>query len=70
MTSETYVDEVEYGGCDKDAVPTILKESPVCAWVDGNNGLGVIVANFSMNLAIQKAKKCGIGWVVAKRICI
>ncbi|KAJ3649961.1 hypothetical protein Zmor_021674 [Zophobas morio] len=64
---KTYVDEVEYGGCDKDAVPTILKESPVCAWVDGNNGLGVIVANFSMNLAIQKAKKCGIGWVVAKR---
>jgi LDH2 family malate/lactate/ureidoglycolate dehydrogenase len=64
--AETYIDEIREGGCNKDAVPHILKETPVTAWVDGNNGLGVVVGNFCMNLAIKKAKASGIGWVVAK----
>jgi LDH2 family malate/lactate/ureidoglycolate dehydrogenase len=66
VLAETYIDEIREGGCNKDAVPHILKETPVTAWVDGNNGLGVVVGNFCMNLAIKKAKASGIGWVVAK----
>jgi LDH2 family malate/lactate/ureidoglycolate dehydrogenase len=47
--------------------PKILKEAVATAWVDGMNLLGPVVGNFCMNLAIEKAKKCGIGMVVAKR---
>lgn len=32
----------------------------------GNNGLGVVVGNFAMDLAVKKAKEIGVGWVVAK----
>ena len=44
----------------------ILKESAATAWVDGQNGIGPVVGNFCMDLAIKKAKECGVGWVVAK----
>jgi len=43
-----------------------LKEKGGTAWVDGKNLLGPVVAKFSMNLAIEKAKEHGIGWVCAK----
>lgn len=54
------------GLCDGHAVPEILKESPATAWVDGKSALGAVVGNFCMDLAIKKAKRVGIGWVVAK----
>jgi L-2-hydroxycarboxylate dehydrogenase (NAD+) len=44
----------------------IIHESPGTAVVDGDNGLGVVPAVFSMNLAIEKAKNCGTGWVATK----
>jgi LDH2 family malate/lactate/ureidoglycolate dehydrogenase len=52
--------------CDSKANPTILKETAATAFVDGNNGLGPVVGNFCMGLAIQKCKESGVGWVVAK----
>jgi LDH2 family malate/lactate/ureidoglycolate dehydrogenase len=62
-----YVDEVDNKTADPNAKPVVLKESPATAWVDGNNGLGPVVGNFCMQLAIEKAKSVGVGWVVAKR---
>lgn len=62
-----YVKDIESGNCDPSAEPTVLKESAATAWVDGNNGLGVVVGEFSMKLAISKAKDSGVGWVTAKR---
>lgn len=47
--------------------PVVLKETAATAWVDGCDGLGATVGNFCMDLAIKKAKECGIGWVAAKR---
>jgi L-2-hydroxycarboxylate dehydrogenase (NAD+) len=44
----------------------IIHESPGTAVVDGDNGLGVVPAVFSMKLAIEKAKNCGTGWVATK----
>ena len=41
------VQDIESGNCDPSADPTVLKESAATAWVDGNNGLGVIVGEFS-----------------------
>lgn len=45
----------------------IIKETPTTALVDGNLGLGLYIGPYCMNLAIQKAKKFGIGFVVVKR---
>lgn len=47
--------------------PVILKKSPGTALVDGQNLLGPYVGKFCMNLAIEKAKKIGIGLVAARR---
>ncbi len=42
---------------------TIVHETPTTATVDGDAGLGLVVAPFAMRLAIQKAEKYGSGWV-------
>jgi len=41
----------------------IIHESPSTAVVDGDMGLGLVVAPFAMQVAIDKAKTCGTGWV-------
>ena len=41
----------------------ILHETPSTAVVDGDSGLGLVVAPFAMNVAIEKAKQAGTGWV-------
>ncbi|KAI4466948.1 oxidoreductase-related [Holotrichia oblita] len=63
---EMYINDVKSGTCDGKAVPKILKETAATAWVDGQNGLGAVIGNFCMDLAIKKAKEVGIGWVSAK----
>lgn len=61
-----YVNDVRSGICESQAQPIILKESAATAYVDGNNGLGPVVGNFCMDIAMKKAKESGVGWVVAK----
>src|SRR6476659_10375797 len=41
----------------------IIHESPSTAVVDGDSGLGLVVAPFAMKIAIEKAAKAGTGWV-------
>jgi L-2-hydroxycarboxylate dehydrogenase (NAD+) len=41
----------------------IIHESPSTAVVDGDSGLGLVVAPFAMQVAIDKAETCGTGWV-------
>ncbi len=41
----------------------IIHESPSTAVFDGDGGLGLVVAPHAMNIAIEKAKQCGTGWV-------
>lgn len=50
------------------AMPTvrIVHESPSTAVVDGDAGLGLVVAPQAMQIAMQKAKTCGTGWVAVK----
>lgn len=47
------------------AKPTIrvIHESPSTAVIDGDGGLGLVVAPFAMQVAIDKAKQAGTGWV-------
>lgn len=41
----------------------VIHESPSTGVVDGDGGLGLVVAPFAMELAIQKAQVAGTGWV-------
>uniref|UniRef100_A0A1A9WHK1 Malate dehydrogenase n=1 Tax=Glossina brevipalpis TaxID=37001 RepID=A0A1A9WHK1_9MUSC len=63
---EFYLNDLSKKATDGAAVAKVLKESPATAWVDGCNGLGAVIGNFCMDLAIEKAKTVGVGWVCAK----
>ncbi len=41
----------------------VIHETPSTAVVDGDSGLGLVVAPFAMQIAIEKAKNVGTGWV-------
>jgi L-2-hydroxycarboxylate dehydrogenase (NAD+) len=41
----------------------VIHETPSTAVVDGDGGLGLVVAPFAMQVAIDKAKQVGTGWV-------
>ncbi|MFM7838567.1 MAG: Ldh family oxidoreductase [Chitinophagaceae bacterium] len=44
----------------------IIHESPSTAVVDGDGGLGLVVAPYAMKVAIEKARKAGTGWVAVQ----
>jgi L-2-hydroxycarboxylate dehydrogenase (NAD+) len=41
----------------------VIHQTPSTAVVDGDAGLGLIVATYAMQIAIEKAKQVGTGWV-------
>ncbi len=41
----------------------IVHETPSTAVVDGDSGLGLVVAPFAMKVALEKARTAGTGWV-------
>lgn len=41
----------------------VIHETPSTAVVDGDSGLGLVVAPFAMQIAIEKANQAGTGWV-------
>jgi LDH2 family malate/lactate/ureidoglycolate dehydrogenase len=47
------------------AIPDIKvsHETPSTAVVDGDSGLGLVVGNYAMDVAIKKAEAVGTGWV-------
>lgn len=44
----------------------IVHETPSTAVVDGDEGLGLVVAPFAMEVAIKKAQQAGTGWVAVR----
>lgn len=64
---EMYINDLHKNSTDGMTQPEILNETPATAWVDGKNGLGAVVGNFCMDLAIKKAKQVGVAVVAAKR---
>lgn len=44
----------------------IVHETPTTATIDGDRGLGLVVAPYAMEVAIGKAKKYGSGWVAIR----
>jgi LDH2 family malate/lactate/ureidoglycolate dehydrogenase len=41
----------------------VVYETPSTAVVDGDSGLGLVIAPYAMQVAIDKAALCGTGWV-------
>jgi LDH2 family malate/lactate/ureidoglycolate dehydrogenase len=48
------------GRAKMDTRPTIIRQTPVSALVDGGGGLGHVPAHFAMTVAIDKAKQSGM----------
>ncbi len=48
--------------------PNIQKihETPSTATIDGDEGLGLVVAPYAMQVAIEKAKQVGTGWIAVQ----
>ena len=44
----------------------IIKETPTTAVVDGHDGMGMVVSHKAMTMAIEKAKKYGMGMVAVR----
>jgi len=44
----------------------IVHETPTTATVDGDGGLGLVTAPFAMDVAIEKARRYGSGWVAVR----
>ena len=56
----------EAGRINAQPTITVVHETPSTAVVDGGAGLGLVVAPFAMQVAINKAKNVGTGWVSVK----
>lgn len=62
-----YSRRLREGGTKPHGQLTIISEAPATAVVDGNDGIGQVVATRAMRLAIEKARRCGIGAVSVRR---
>ncbi|MCL4139051.1 UNVERIFIED_CONTAM: hypothetical protein GTU68_019712 [Idotea baltica] len=58
-----YVRLFDHGRLNPKPDIKIIHETPSTATVDGDKGLGLVVAPFAMNVAKEKAEKVGSGWV-------
>lgn len=63
---QMYIADIQKGVCERSGEPVVAKETVATALVDGKNLLGPVVGKFCMELAMQKARQAGIGWVVAR----
>lgn len=61
-----YVRLYEAGRINPKPDVRIIHETPSTATVDGDKGLGLVVAPKAMQIAIDKAKLAGTGWVSVK----
>lgn len=58
-----YAARIQAGGYNLRPEITVLRETPVSALVDGDNGLGQVVMTRAVEVAIAKAREIGVGWV-------
>jgi len=61
-----YVRAMQAGGVDPRASFEIIRETPSTATVDGNAGLGHVVATKAMGLAMAKAAEAGVSAVLVR----
>lgn len=61
-----YLDRIKAGIQKPVTQVEIVRETPTTAVVDGHDGMGQVIGRRCMELAIQKAKKYGMGMVAAR----
>ena len=64
-----YARRLRGGGLRTDVVPKVAEEGPAWAVVDGQSVLGQVTSAFATETAIQKARKCGVGFVTVRNSC-
>jgi L-2-hydroxycarboxylate dehydrogenase (NAD+) len=62
-----YVKQIESGAVNPRPNIQVVSNKAGTALVDGDNGLGHLVMKRAAELAIEKARKCGVGWVGTRR---
>jgi len=62
-----YVKQIEGGTVNPRPKITVVNDRPGSALVDGDNALGHLVMKRATDLAIEKARHCGVAWVGTRR---
>jgi LDH2 family malate/lactate/ureidoglycolate dehydrogenase len=58
-----YCERIRAGGLNASAAIRLERETSASALVDGDNGLGPVVATFAVETVVRKATASGIAWV-------
>lgn len=61
-----YLDRIRDGIINPVTTIEVVMENPATAVIDGHNGMGQVISHFAMSLAIEKAKKYGMGMVAVR----
>jgi len=61
-----YVRLFDNGRLNPKPICKIIHQTPSTATIDGDKGLGLVVAPFAMELAMEKAHKVGTGWIAVQ----
>lgn len=64
-----YIDRIEAGIQNPVTNFEIVKETETTAVVDGHDGMGQVIGHRAMQMAIDKAKKYGMGMVAVRNSC-
>lgn len=64
-----YLDRIKAGIQQPVTEFEIIRETPTTAVVDGHDGMGQVIGVKAMNMAIEKAKKYGMGMVAVRNSC-
>ena len=64
-----YIDRIKAGIQNPVTNFEIVRETPTTAVVDGHDGMGQVIVYKSMSMAIEKAKKYGMGMVAVRNSC-
>jgi LDH2 family malate/lactate/ureidoglycolate dehydrogenase len=61
-----YLDRIDWGILNPETKIDLIKETETTAVLDGNNGMGHVVSKKAMQMAIDKAKKYGMGMTAVR----
>ncbi len=64
-----YIDRIRAGIQNPVTNFEIIKETPTTAVVDGHDGMGQVIGNKAMSMAIDKARRYGMGMVAVRNSC-
>lgn len=61
-----YVKRIQSGGINTRPHIRVIQDHPATALLDGDNAMGHLVMSRAAEIAIEKAKPCGVAWVGAR----